>query len=167
MWSRCRRTLENSHLLCLSVGDKVVKMPAWRKATWHRCGEAGRAVLVRCVYIIADSAGGLGGVGLLVAHGWWWWWLMDPKSTNPWTARSQSGKHHLAVIPNSCEVTTSRPFSSMEQELLTSPFSLGTPPPRRWDLHAYTVPHHRGCIRVRGACSILPYAYSASEVCMR
>jgi hypothetical protein len=30
-----------------------------------------------------------------------------------------------------------------------------------------TVPHHRGRIRVRGACTTLPYAYCAPEVCMR
>ena len=69
VWSQCGRTLDRSHLLlCLaSVGETQ----AWRKATWHRCGEAGQ-FSVRCVYIIADSDGGLGGVGLLVAHRWWW-----------------------------------------------------------------------------------------------
>ena len=66
VWSRCRLTLEKSHLLCLlSVGETQ----APRKATWYRCGEAGQ-FSVRCVYIIADRDGGLGGVGSLVAHRW-------------------------------------------------------------------------------------------------
>ena len=32
-------------------------------------------------------------------------------------------------------------------QLLTSPFSLGTPPPRRWDLHVCTVPPRGASIR--------------------
>jgi hypothetical protein len=44
--------------------------------------------------------------------------------SRPWTAQNQASNH---LVPNSCEVTT----SSLAALNLSS---LGTPPPRRWDL---------------------------------
>ena len=64
-----------------------------------------------------------------------YWWLTEvvmAAGSQPVDGTQPAGqpKHHH-LVPNSCVVTTSK---ASLLAALTSPISLGTPPPRRWDL---------------------------------